>query len=50
MSAWKDREIFTKAHFETIQERIKEIVPLDVVIGRIPFKIVSGMSSLTADQ
>lgn len=49
MSIWKDREILTEAHFVTIQERIEKInVPLDV--GRIPYKIESGMSSLTADQ
>ena len=49
MSIWKDRDILTKANFLTIQEKIEKInVPLDV--GRIPYKIESGMSSLTADQ
>lgn len=45
----KDRDILNKAHFLTIQEKIENInVPLDV--GRIPYKIESGMSGVTADQ
>lgn len=49
LSIWKDSEILIKAKFLTIQEKIQKInVPLDV--GRIPYKIGSGMSSLTADR
>ena len=49
MTIWKDSEILTKTDFQAIQQKIEKInVPLD--IGRIPYKIESGMSSLTADQ
>lgn len=46
---WKEHDILNKGDFHTIQQRIEAInVPLDV--GRIPYKIESGMSSLTAVQ
>ena len=49
MAIWKDREILTKLDFETIQQKVESLnVPMDV--GRIPYKIDSGMSGLTADQ
>ena len=49
MGIWKDRDIISKAQFQQIQEKIEHVnVPLD--IGRIPYKVESGMSSLTADQ
>ena len=49
MTIWKDQAIITKDQFKVMQERIEQInVPLDV--GRIPHKIESSMSSLTADQ
>ena len=49
MVLWKDKNILTKEHFLTIQERIENIsVPMD--IGRIPYKIESAMAGLTADQ
>ena len=49
MTLWKDKEIIKKEQFTLIQNRINEInVPMD--IGRIPHKIESAMSSLTADQ
>ena len=49
MTIWKDRNILNKDHFQIIQQKIESInVPLDV--GRIPYKIESGMSGLTADQ
>lgn len=49
ITIWKEHDILNKGDFHTIQQRIEAInVPLDV--GRIPYKIESGMSSLTADQ
>lgn len=49
MSIWKDKQLLSKSDFQTIEERIKKMnVPGDV--GRIPYKIESGLSSLTADQ
>lgn len=46
---WKDRGILTKDNFSVIQQKIEKLnVPLDV--GRIPYKLESGMSGLTADQ
>ena len=49
MAIWKDREILSKEDFEIIQTKVEELnVPMDV--GRIPYKIDSGMSGLTADQ
>lgn len=48
-SIWKERQILNKAQFDLIQAKINKInVPIDV--GRIPYKIESGMSGLTADQ
>ena len=48
MTIWKDHEIITKENFNIIQQSIEKInVPLD--IGRIPYKIESGLSGLTAD-
>jgi len=41
--------ILTNIHFQNIQQKIETMnVPLDV--GGIPYKIESGMASLTADQ
>lgn len=49
MTIWKDCNILNKDHFQIIQQKIESInVPLDV--GRIPYKIESGISGLTADQ
>ena len=49
MTLWKDRGILNKDNFSIIQEKIEGLnVPLDM--GRIPYKIESRMSGLTADQ
>ena len=46
---WIDNNIISESQFELIQNRINRMVtPSD--IGRIPHKILSGFSSLTADQ
>ena len=46
---WMDEEIIRDQDFLVIQERIDNcVVPSD--IGRIPYKILSGFSSFTADQ
>ena len=48
-SIWMDKGIITNHDFEVIQKRIDACtVPPD--IGRIPYKILSGFSSFTADQ
>ena len=49
ITIWKDNGILTNIHFQNIQQKIEIMnVPLDV--GRIPYRIESGMASLTADQ
>lgn len=49
MSIWKDLNRLTKSTFKALQQRIQDAnVPVD--IGRIPYKINSGMSGMTADQ
>jgi len=49
MNTWKENELITNHHFATMHERIGKInVPMDV--GRIPHKIESSMSKLTADE
>ena len=49
MSIWKDQEMISKSQFQHIQKKVEMMnIPLD--IGRIPYKIESGMASLTADQ
>ena len=46
---WLDNEIIHRRQFPSIQTYVdRMIVPTDV--GRIPYKIVSGFSSFTADQ
>ena len=46
---WLKHSLLTSANFEVIQDRInRTVIPPDV--GRIPSKILSGFSSLTADQ
>lgn len=49
MSKWKDLNLLTKSTFKVLQQRVEDAnVPVD--IGRIPYKIDSGMSGMTADQ
>ena len=49
MAIWKENNILSKDQFAIMQHRIEKInVPIDV--GRIPHKIESAMSGLTADQ
>jgi len=49
MTIWKENNILSKDQFAIMQQRIRKInVPIDV--GRIPHKIESAMSGLTADQ
>ena len=49
ISIWKDQEMISKNQFQHIQKKVEMMnIPLD--IGRIPYKIESGMASLTADQ
>ena len=49
MSIWKDLYLLSASNFTLIQQRIQNVnVPVDV--GRIPYKVDSGMSGLTADQ
>lgn len=46
---WKDLELLCKYDFKTIQDRILQVnVPVDV--GRLPYKIDSVMSGMTAEQ
>ena len=46
---WKDLNLLCTNDFKTIQQRILLVnVPVDV--GRIPYKIDTGMSSMTAEQ
>lgn len=49
MSIWKEMKLLDTKDFDEIQNRVKRLnVPQDV--GRIPYKIDSGMASMTADQ
>ena len=49
MFIWKDLNLVTKSTFKVLQQRVQDAnVPVD--IGRIPYKIDSGMSGMTADQ
>ena len=49
MSIWKDLNLLTKSTFSILQQRIRDAnVPVD--IGRIPYKIESGMSGMTAGK
>lgn len=49
MNIWQELEILDHKAFEIIQKRIMSVnVPRDV--GRIPYKIESGMAGMTADQ
>ena len=49
LSIWKDLKLLSSSDFSTIQQRMEAAnVPVD--IGRIPLKIDSGMSGMTADQ
>lgn len=49
VSVWKDEGLLSKDHFENMQETIDNLlVPAN--LGRIPHKIHSQASSLTADQ
>ena len=49
MSIWKDLNLLTKSNFKVLQQGIQDAnVPVD--IGRIPYKISSGMSGMTAKQ
>lgn len=49
MTIWKDNGLLKKEDFDMIQQKIETLqVPSDV--GRIPYKIESGMAGLTADQ
>lgn len=48
-SVWLDKKILLQSDFSIIQSRIdRTVVPSD--IGRIPYKVLSGFSSFTADQ
>lgn len=46
---WLDCNIINTTHFSVIQSRVNSAV-VPTGIGRIPHKIMSGFSSLTADQ
>jgi hypothetical protein len=49
LNVWKERNILNCKHFQLVQEKILTLsVPQD--IGRIPYKIESGMAGMTADQ
>ena len=49
INVWKEKELLKTKDFWEIQKRVKNIsVPQD--IGRIPYKIDSGMAGMTADQ
>lgn len=49
LNVWKELNILNTKHFQLIQEKIEHLnIPQD--IGRIPYKIESGMASMTADQ
>ena len=49
MNTWKELNILTSADFVKLQTRIDSIIP-PPRIGRIPRKLGSGFSSLTADE
>lgn len=49
IEVWKDRKVLTKTNMDEIQEKVDSLkVPSSV--GRIPNKVESNFSSLTADQ
>ena len=49
LNIWKEKRLLGANAFEEIQKRVSTFnVPQD--IGRIPYKIDSGMASMTADQ
>ena len=49
MSVWKDESLISKSDYQNMQDTVDRIrVPLN--IGRIPHKVESQVSSLTADQ
>ena len=49
LNLWKELNILDTKHFQLIQTKIQTLnVPQD--IGRIPYKIESGMAGMTADQ
>lgn len=49
LNVWKEKKLLDAKDFEEIQRRVNTFnVPQD--IGRIPYKIDSGMAGMTADQ
>ena len=49
MSVWKDESLISKSDYQNMQDTVDRIrVPVN--IGRIPHKVESQVSSLTADQ
>ena len=49
MTVWKEQSLLSKQDYNNMQE-IVDAIRIPAHLGRIPYKIQSNMSSLTADQ
>ena len=49
MTMWREQSLISKQDYNSMQEVVDDI-RIPAHLGRIPYKIQSNMSSLTADQ